>query len=173
MPQFYQEGAYSGTVIEQGFGESKEKKTPFFFLKVKVEATEDGQPVDKQYERTVTRYITETTVEYLAEDLKALGFQWNDSFSDLHPLNPKHHSFVGQSIPLYCKWEGEYERWQISRPLGGGQQVDQLGSAEMRKLDNMFGKAMKGGAPAASKPVAARQSQPVAAGNIGDDDLPF
>jgi len=174
MPQFYAEGAYRGTVIEQGFGQSKEKKTHFFFLKVKIEADENGQPVEKSYERTVTRYITEATVEYFAKDLKALGFEWRDSFNDLHPAVPSHHSFVGQSVDLYCKHEGEYEKWQISRPMGGGQQVEQLGSAEMRKLDNMFGRAMKGGAtPATPRSAPARQAQPVAAGGISDDDVPF
>lgn len=171
MAQFYPEGAYSGTVIEQGFGQSKEKKTHFFFLKVQVDSNEDGSPVEKSYERTVTRYITEATLEYFAEDLKALGFQWRDSFNDLHPSIPSHHSFVGMAIDLYCKHEGEYERWQISRPLGGGQQIEQLGSADMRKLDNMFGKAMKGGSPA--KPNGAPPPRAVASQGIGDDDVPF
>jgi len=171
MAQFYGEGAYIGKVNAQGFGESKEKKTPFFFLNVQVEAYEDGSPVEKSYERTVECYLTDKTLEMFTEILKALGYEWRNGFGDIDPSNPQHHNFVGQEVALWCKHDGDYEKWQISRPPGG-KQIEQLDSVAVRKLDNLFGKAMKGGSTtSAPRPAAARQAAP--AFQADSSDVPF
>lgn len=171
----YREGNYNATVIAQAFGESREKGTPYFALTIRPDEFNSGEPemepVSGQ-ERTIWMYLTEGTAEFVARDLRTVGFV-GSSFSDLDPANEKHHSLVGNRIPVYCKHE-DYkgqtkEKWQISS--GGGKiEHKPIDNKSMRKLDALFGKHLKAAKPANGQAAAAARSPAPA---LKDDDIPF
>lgn len=181
---YYEPGAYVGEVVEQGIAKAKSTGTPQFVLRVRVIGKVDPkdasgyQPVTEN-ERSIYRAITDKTVEYLMEDLKALGFT-GASFAELQPGHLHHQSFVGNQIDLYCKHEPDLngqmrERWNIDR---GAPKIESLDAKGMRELDSMFGKHLRAAnpTPAKPKPVAKPQQQddgPAPFGDITDDDIPF
>src|SRR4051812_40552839 len=82
MSTTYADGNYLVEVLDQGFGESEVKKTPFFFLQCKVIARigADGQhQACPQYERTYRQHFGhELGGKILRGDLKALGVEVDD-----------------------------------------------------------------------------------------------
>ena len=156
---FYPVGAYRGTITQQGFAEAK-TGTPQFFLQVKIESHEGGQPVETSYERTIFRALTANTVQFFKEDLEAIGYTQRNpfSFSHLDPDTPGFDSLVGREVALWCKHEtgtdGDRERWQISRPASKFEGTP-VAPNKMRQLDSLLGRAMKGSATApAARPAA-------------------
>lgn len=175
----YAVGKYRARVTAQALAPSKSKQTPQFVLTFQPIGMYDPSKPDGElahcdaYERSIFRAITKGTIDFVMEDLEALGFQ-GTSFSELDPNNGNHHSFVDQEIDVYCKHE-EYqgkqqERWNISR--GGGLQLEPMAKKDLATLDSLFGKKLKernGGkkaAPAKTEPA----TQTAAA---GDDEIPF
>lgn len=138
-------------------------------------------PAKQQLERRFYRVINENTIEFVLEDLRALGFS-GDSFAQLDPSSPNHFSFKDLELEMYCGHgrddKGEVrEEWSIAR--GGGPLVKEAAPGEkVRQLDYAFGARLRSlrekTAPMASAPRPPKQ-QPVAAGNleITDDDVPF
>lgn len=169
----YREGNYNATVLSQAFGESKEKGTPYFALTIRPDEFDAGEPemqaVQGAQERTIWMYLTEGTAEFVARDLRTIGFSGN-SFAELDPDSAKHHSFVGQIISVYCKTEQyngkEKEKWQIS---SGGGKIEHKGidSKTTRKLDALFGKHLKAAKPGNGK-APASSSKP-----LTNDEIPF
>lgn len=147
---FYDEGVHIGEITAQGFNKAK-SGTRQFMIRVKVlglPVNEDGfTPHDQQFERTIYMALTAATVPFVAETLRHLGYE-EDSFGPLDPNHSKHHSFVGQQVNLYCRHEefdGQWnEKWSISRGLSP-LQSEALTTKEVRELDALFGKALKGG----------------------------
>lgn len=183
-------------ITGQGFGESKTKATPYFYLEIQPEwEVINGEPTELPdgliaYQRRIERYITDKTFDYLIEDLKDLGWP-GGPLSDLGPEGSV--SFAGQDVRCRCIHEEAidgsgklYERWMLNRGDGAGtakpieQPLDKTG---LRKLDALFGDKLKsafcGKAKAAPKPAAskavARMQQPI--DDIdkpdADYDLPF
>lgn len=150
MSVYYEKGVYLCEVINQAIGETSTGK-PQFVLRFRVLGTPDPEDPDnyfrapQQYERTHYRVITEKTVDYFVEDLKALGFR-QQSFRYLDPETPGFHNFVGQIVSMYCyhdTYEGkENEKWGVARGMSEFA-VKPLDTKKMRELDNLFGKKLK------------------------------
>ena len=106
---YYAPNTYHCQVIEQGFAESQEKKTPFFYLKFYPHV--EGQ---ESYERDVRFYITDKTARIVVRKLRQIGWNGND-FSELEPNGT--HSFLNTTVELECKHEtnGNYtnEKWDV------------------------------------------------------------
>ncbi len=171
---YYPTGAYKDTIVEQALSEN-DKGTAFVALKVKV----NGLPANlEDYERTITLYITDAAVPYTVEKLRVVGYD-RQNWKDIDPATHGYFNFVGIEAPLYCKHEtgdkGTFEKWDISTPRAG-KMLEPIEPSKLRKLDMMFGNALKGGAPA---PVtrAKQSTAAVASGGdpmgISDDDVPF
>jgi hypothetical protein len=186
MSTHYQAGKYRCQIVEQAFSESKEKKTPFFGIKVKPTGFYDVTTGDlvgcSDFDRQVQMYLTDNTVEHVIRNLRTLGFT-GDSFKLLDPEMPGHHSLVGTEADFVCKHEpydgGIGEKWELhfigeSRPL---EKVSGLS----KKLDALFGKQMKGSAGPKAAPARAADAGgvPVGAGMVSsdgvqpNDEIPF
>ncbi len=59
MPH-YEQGDYRAEITAQGFGESSEKKTPYFFLEVEPKESLGAKQMPEQaFRREIKRYITD------------------------------------------------------------------------------------------------------------------
>lgn len=177
----YEPGRYRLKITNQGFGESKTKGTPYFFLEgeptAKLEG-DDAWQVEFTHARSISLWITENTAETVAEKLKALGWA-GGKWSSLDPNKPNFHSFIGEEIEAVCvhepglKGDGRlYEKWDLP---WGEREALQSNPTVASKLDAMFGKAAAPAKAAGRKPAAktaATATASVASAN-GDDDVPF
>ena len=184
MKPYYEEGLHAGEVLSQALTKSK-TGTVQFVLRCKIlgTATEEGYtPASQQYERTVYMAITAGTIDFVVDTLKSIGYE-KQSFKYLDPAVDGAHDFTGQQVDLWCKhdeYKGEQkEKWNISRPREQ-KPVELLSAAELRQLDALFGKALKGGARSApvkatpQKATAVAEPEPLDDGTfITDDDIPF
>jgi hypothetical protein len=138
------------------------------------------------YQRTVYRVITDKTIDFVVDDLKALGYP-HGSFRYLDPQVDGFFDLSGSELEFMCEienYQGEdKERWSIARQATE-LQVDPLESSKLRQLDALFGKQMKvldknGSSKPAEEPAGATASseQPPdfseANQAITDDDVPF
>lgn len=106
------------------------------------------------------------------EVLKHLGLP-GDRLSVLDPDHPEFFDLAGKHVELYCSHkmkEGNvFERWYINTPRAiQGKPADQK---QLRRLDALFGKALKQKGKAATPATTEPQSdggEPPA-----DDDIPF
>ena len=182
---FYDVGRYACKVVDQGLGKTGTGK-PQFALQFQVLGLVDPAdpktyiPAAAQYNRTYYRTITEKTVPYFIEDLNALGFH-GDSFRDLDPKTEGYHDFRGMDIDMWCKHEttqdgsGQRESWGVARQ-GGSLEVKPLEAKEVRDLDNLFGKHLKGmrsGPVSISNAPASREAPANSAIDVDDSDCPF
>lgn len=172
---FYQSGVYVAEITAQALSKASTGTTQFV-LRFKVLGTpsEDGSffPDAHKYERTIYMAITEKTIPYVTETLEALGYGAG-GFGPLDPSHSNHESFVGNQIDVYCKHEPDKngdlrERWQVSRP-NAGIKVIPLEAKEVRELDALFGKSLKGKTKSSPQPAVAVMDSMV----ITDDDIPF
>lgn len=179
---YYSVGFYWGKITQQALGESKEKKTPFFALRFMVlgkidPADPNGELIAcEKYERTINMYITEGTIEFVTRDLGRLGFE-GDSFRFLDPNTPGFHDFTNTEAAFYCSHE-EYEgkareKWSLAKEGGAKLEVEPLETKQVRTLDNLFGKHLKGLKKQATPKSEAKKPEPVAAGAAPTDDIPF
>ncbi len=194
---FYAEGQYVCEIISQNMTQAS-TGNPQFVLRFKVLGTPDPNNPDnyliapQQYERSCYRTITEKTIDWFIDDLRALGFNGR-SFRDLSPDSPNFCSFKGLSVEMYCKYapgkNGQREEWNISHPRSSAPELKQLEPQQVRKLDDLFGRQLRGlsvngqSKPAASAPAPAGNSQrqrttapppPAQPPNsFIDDDVPF
>lgn len=177
MTPQYKPGKYLARVINQALGKAQ-TGTPQFVLRFVIlgaidPANPDGDLLaTAQYERTLYRAITEKTMPYFLEDLESLGYT-RDSFRFLDPNIPNFHNFVGQEILVFCAHENDQqnqlrEKWGIAKKASAFK-VDPLENAAIRQLDSLFGKQLK----ALRKEPKPTEPQPVPAGDISDDDVPF
>jgi hypothetical protein len=189
MKPFYDIGLYVGECIEQGLQKAS-TGTPQIVFKVKILGEPDGQggynPCTQQYQRTIYMPLTAGTASFVTEALERIGFR-GTSFAALDPSSPAFQDFKGEQFELWCahkEYNGDYsEKWSIS--TGGKSKADvvPLSKQEMRALDNLFGKNLKGKAaqPASGKTLVdhAREVPPADAYTnqhgveIDDSDVPF
>jgi len=171
---FFDEGRYRGRVASQALGESS-KGNPQFVLSFDLlgrydTAAAEGLAECEAYERTMWLTITDKTVEFIADDLSALGFT-GGSFGRLDPNHTNHQSFVGQEVDVFCEydvWQDvRRERWRLSS--GGGFVVKPLDADKVRTLDALFGSALKP-APAAAADELTKEA---AATVVTGDEIPF
>ncbi len=173
MTTYYEPGRYACRVIAQGFGESKKKKTPYFFLAVKPIGLRDPADPDGRllgcadYPREVQLYISDAAAQYTIERLRLLGYR-GDSFRDLEPGGS--FSLVDSEIELECKHEtndGEtYDRFGFPFESEPAENVEGVA----KKLDGLFGKELRKTAPKkGTNSTPEPEPEPVGAG----DDIPF
>lgn len=173
----YETGHYLFRVTNQGFGESSEKKTPFFFLEgMPVAQLEQGERLDIEgtsYPRTIKLYITEKTSEMVAEKLRLVGWP-GGRWSSLNLDNKDAYSFADQEIEAVCSHEpglkndGKmYDKWDLPMPAGSGGRLQSDPSIASR-LDALYGRT------AAPKKLAkASNGAKAAVATNGGDDIPF
>lgn len=173
MAPFYQPGNFIGRVTHQALTETSTGKPSFNLTCQIVEEVDQfgtSCPVDKSYERTVYSVITEKTMPRFLEFLKLLGFN-KMSLKFLDPNTSGFCDFTGQDVPLWCKheeYEGELkEKWNVSLPRGEREPAKPLEANQVRKLDALFGKALK-------EFKQADVNKEAATANAGaEDDCPF
>jgi len=184
MKPFFDEGLYVGTAVAQAIGETNSGK-PQFVLRVKVLGTpyDDGsyEAAKQQYERTIYMVLTDKTVPFVTEKLRAIGFT-GGRITDLDPSSDHFQDLKGTQVRLWCKHEedlkGELrERWDISKGASI-LEVKPLDSKGRRSLDSLFAKALKDTpAPASRKPEDEDQTRPDTSNytdqGITNDDIPF
>jgi hypothetical protein len=188
-------------MTNQQFGKSRAGNPQIVFSFLIVGEVDQADPEGdllscSQYERSIFRTITEKTIEYVLEDLAALGFT-GTSYQQLSLDHPQCVDLRGTEIALFCNHEednreehaGEIrERWSIAR-ASSGPKVDTLDNSDARKLDAMFGKQLKSQSKAiidrkkveeseapAEQPAAPLTPEAVAteaAANENKDDIPF
>jgi hypothetical protein len=116
---FYEVGRYVCEALEQSIGESS-KGNPQFALHFRVLGKPTAQvgqyePIPHQYERTYYKSITDKTISYFVEDLKALGYT-RSSFRYLDPNVPGFHNFAGQSLEMFST---TLKIWKVSCASSG------------------------------------------------------
>ena len=195
----FQIGRYWGKLTNQQFGKAKSGNPQIVFSFLLVGMVDPKDPEGDllactQYERSIFRAITEKTVEYVLEDLAALGFTGN-SYQQISLDHPHCCDLRDTEIALFCQHEednrpehaGEIrERWSIAR-ANSGPKVDTLDDKDARKLDAMFGKQLKSQskaiidakkveeaeAPAEpAEPLSVETAKQEAAA-VADKDIPF
>jgi hypothetical protein len=130
----------------QGFGESKQKGTPYFFATfepiafIADDGTEEtGIPKDR---RDVELYITENTADRVVNNLRSIGWK-GSTFANLDPGVAGYHDLAGVEAVLECKletYEGkERDKWEFPRPP----RHSELGKDAKKSLDRLAGKALK------------------------------
>ena len=152
----YEPGNYLCEIVGQGFGEiPNDNKTPFFFLEVKpLGRINPSNPTGdlftcEAYLRTANLYLTDKSVESTLARLRSLG--WNGtSFKDIEPNGL--HSFAGIEIELVCtsRTSGDKTYDDFNFPFEGNSSAESDPDVA-RKMDNMFGKALKSTLPVAKK----------------------
>lgn len=173
MKAFYQPGNYLGRITTWGLGKSKNKGTPEFQIRFEVLGKinpndPEGQLLPcTQYERTIYRYITTGTKDFVIEDLEYLGYD-KPSFRYLDPNVDGSHDFSNREIKVRCdheEYQGEVkERWALDRGHTL-KEVEPLDSKAVRELDALFGSSLKkAAAPATRAGVVAKDS---------NDPIPF
>lgn len=185
----YDKGRYIAEVTNQELSETKgsgaKGPQPQFVLTFRPLGMRDlhnpgGELIAcDEYERSIFRVINDKTIEYVLEDLEALGFE-GTSFDQLSQSHPNCYSFVGKEIEVSCQHE-EYqgktvERWSLAKN-GGGFIPKKLDSQSAKKLDAMFGQKLKGKfgktAATARKPHAGSMPKEEIAAAQASNDSPF
>lgn len=178
----YSPGRYECEVVGQGFGNSKEKRTPYFFLKVRplarIVSADEREFVEQPYERDIVMYLTDKTVEGVVGKLRH-HLEWDGSdWSELDPESGSFDDLRRKVIEASCEHEVDrddesrvYERWQLP-PVGGGLSHER-DATTVRSVQAMFGAALKGGKPKAKPKAQKPASEPVAVSTRANDDIPF
>jgi hypothetical protein len=178
---------YFVRVTGQALGKSKNKGTTQFVLQFTVlgkvnPADPEGDLLEcPQGERSIYMYITAKTADFVAKNLQDLGYD-RTSWADLNPDNPGHFDFTGVQFAASCtheEYEGELkERWGLART--GMFDNTPLEAKEVRQLDALFGKALKGGSAPKQQALSEKDAeQPeIAINEEGEpisvnDDIPF
>lgn len=162
MAAFYSKGLYAGECIEQFMGQSDSgKKTPYLGLRFKILARiENEQEVAcADGERTVYLYLSDAAMEIAIEAITHLGYD-KDSLKFLNPNQPGFYNFAGKVCDLWCgieEYQGKTkEKWSISTPRER-KAVTPVDDKELRRLDSLFGKAIRAkrgpGIPAVAPPA--------------------
>jgi len=200
----YEPGRYWGRITRQQLGQTSNGNPQFvlsFLIVGKVNPADpegDLLAVPQQYERSVYRVITEKTTEYLLQDLEVLGFT-GESFAALDENNSDCCDLRGTELAFTCthefrqaqdetgKWvntKDVRERWSIARD-STGPKVEPLTAKDVKKLDAMFGRALKQSSAAVKaaenpveKPPEAKteptiMEEAAAMDSKPEDDIPF
>ena len=188
MPKtFYEPGRYLGKITRQKLGQSS-TGNPQIVLSFEVlgkinPSDPEGEllSVAANYERTMYQSITEKTIDFVVENLDRLGWV-GSSWGDFDEDSSRCCDLRGNEVAFSCKHEAHYqtgemhERWSVA---GDGVAVKPLESSEVRKLDAMFGKALKGRGKSASRTPAKPTTKLMTVDEVNreaaaaGDDVPF
>jgi hypothetical protein len=167
----YEAGDYRAKIVRQGFSESKNKSTPFFFIEIEpFESLGANTLPEKIYKRSIDWYCTEKTMSFTIEKLRSLGWE-GTKLAELEPGHPSHHSFVGNDVQVYCKIEDGFDRFDLAREGAGGGGGPELKVGIASQLDKLFGKSLIASVPKTKAPP--RPKPPAAEGVAEDDEIPF
>jgi hypothetical protein len=197
MPAHFATGTYRVRIVAQGFVDS-EYGTQFSIIV--------GVPTMEGDEFTRTVFLPlldadgnratfsngEDAASKTLDAIRYLGFPEGEvKLSKLDPAHTEHHSFVGQEIMCYCQVKDRdgdtVERWYINVPRTNVLEEQRSGEGSLKKLDAMFGQALKGSAkkpkakpkPAskpAQEPAPEPEAEPPAEDEAGvppSDGVPF
>lgn len=179
----YEHGRYAVRITDQGFAQAKTGTTQFvlaFDIIGKVDPKDPNTLIAvPEGNRKIYRAITENTITWILDDLKALGVDELTSWSLLDPATPGYIDLTGKEVDANCGSKKgqdgkDYEDWAIAHGTGGGKPIERAAGKEVQNLDRMFGRFLKKAAvPAARRvPVPQRVAEPVGVG-VTDDDVPF
>jgi hypothetical protein len=146
MGASYKSGLHVGECTGQLMGQSdNEKKTPYLALRFNIVARVENEreiPVEEA-ERTVYLYLSEAALDMAVDVISHLGYD-KDSLKFLDPAQQGFFNFAGKRCDLWCKieeWKGQpKEKWSVSLPRGP---VIPIEEKELRRLDSLFGKAIR------------------------------
>ena len=162
----YDQGTYWVKGTAQGFGESENKKTPYFWVefepmgRVNPDNPEALIGCEKRT-RDIKMYLKKgQCIDISVQNLRNLGWE-GSSFQDLEPGGA--FSFVGKEFKLECTHrqvdDKIYDDWAV--PFWREPAESKPGIAN--KLDALFGTELGSGTPAAAPaPPVQQQSQPEA-----------
>lgn len=198
----FEQGRYWGKITHQRLGETS-KGNPQLILSFQVVGKIDPSDPEgalqrcPEYERSIFRTITDKTLDYVIQDMDALGW-FGNKWSQFDEGDRECVDIRGKELAFSCKHEpkqvldeatGKYvntsemrETWSIAQ-TGSGPPVKPLDKGAMSKLDAMFGKALKGRKPANGekqqqperKPVGELTKEEVNAelGEVPSSEVPF
>ncbi|MAH46991.1 hypothetical protein CMI37_14285 [Candidatus Pacearchaeota archaeon] len=148
MGLYYEPGEYWAEILNHGLTESRKLKTPQLFVTMRVLGTVNPEepdkydPVQRQYERTIYKPLTDKTVAFVMDFLVAIGFT-GERYADFDLLNGGSCDLRGNSIKVYCEHETynakEQERWNLSR----GSRVQPMEQTAVSRLDSLFGQELR------------------------------
>ena len=192
MP-YYDEGQYRAEILDILTSVSKKKKTPCIRIIIRPTSLLDiaGQtetPIPENgYERDISLWLTEGTVDRTCEDLRRIGY--TAAGFDGIDSGPHHDALVGKEIRVACEHEQDsgtgkvYDRFRLA---GSGPSLEKapLNEAGVRKLNALFGKKLASTPPIAAvatpppppeppKPDPAALEAEIDAATAGDDEVPF
>jgi len=171
MPTTFEQGRYWGKITRQHLGQTSTGNAQLVLSFQVVGKLDPHNPKGEllacpQYERRKFRVITDKTLEYVTQDLDALGWYGN-KWSQFEETDKECVDVRGKELAFSCKHEpkqikdeatGKYvatsemrEVWSIAQ-AGSGPPVKPLDAKTSSKLDAMFGKALKGRKPQEPKP---------------------
>jgi hypothetical protein len=174
----YEPGIYWIRIKDFRLGKSSKKETPQWVLTFQVESKvntadpEGSAYACDQYERSIFRAITDKTIDWLKSDIAFLLEQGkiDDTFDRMDRLDsgtPGCLPLAGIICQAYCNhktFEGNTkEEWGLGYERGRKLEIKLLESADVRKLDSMFGKQLRGSRAPKSAPTV----QPAPAPEIG------
>jgi hypothetical protein len=179
MKPFYENKTrYRVAITRQGFTEAASGNIQFFLcFDVIAKVVHPAEVEVAQQSRIYFKAITDKTIEYLAEDLKTLGYT-GETLSDLDPEAGNHISFVGCEVFMYCQYEADpktgedREKWSVARAGGGTFEAKPVNRAKLAELDKRFGALTKQG----SKPIQKPDGPPpldFTGTGVTEDDVPF
>lgn len=180
----YDNGRYASRITDQGFALAKTGNTQFviaFDIIGRVDPKDPNTLIAvPEGNRKIYRAITENTITWILDDLKAMGVEELTSWSLLDPATPGYIDLTGKEIDVNCGTKKgqdgkDYEDWSIAHGSGGGKPIERAEGKAIQNLDRMFGRFLSKPAAAPARrnsPVPQRAPEPVGVG-ITDDDIPF
>jgi hypothetical protein len=163
----YEPGKYRGRITDYGVTQSQAgQQHPTVFITFELIGQYDPtsgelMPCDETATRSYFKSVTRRTADWLAADLKAIGYD-RPGLEYLDPETPGAVNLFDHEIDVDCQhesYEGQTrERWSIHRE----RTRKKLGRDELAQLDAMFGDQFRrvlgaGNAEAVPPPVTANQ----------------
>lgn len=145
----FDEGRYRGKIVKWELSESKTKKTPQIAFTFSIvgyyTANRELVAMPGFDERTVFKFFTDKTIDYVLEDLRKLGWDGADP-AELSPSHPNAFDFANRECDLTCEYEDyegkQRERWNMA--LGGdGLELAPLDKKGIAALTAKFGDKFK------------------------------
>lgn len=181
MAPFYEPGKYRVLVLEQAWDKAQSGADQLvlkFRVNAKIEDDGSGETYEAvlshNYERRIFLTFTENSIDYIVKKLRYAGFT-GSSFEEL--------SLAGAELVAECKHEArdnqQREKWDL--PWAMASAPLKSDSSIARKVNTLFGRALKSGASAGAAVAATTAQRPLAAAvpggapRVPDDDegIPF
>lgn len=163
----YEKGPYKAVVCGQRFDVTP-NKTPYLAIEFEpTQATGSNEFPATVYKRELTLYFSEKAAPYSIDNLRRMGWS-GTKLQELDPTNEGYDDLSGTEIDVVCDRNDKgYEDWNLQGPGGSPKESK---PAVAKKLDALFGKALKSSVPKSEKKTV---EQELAAVADEDDDVPF